>query len=72
MYVIYICIYIHHHLGEYRHKNQELEHILFWNEGSIFFLYFLGPSKSLHNPLDSDEQVAFFLIVVPPPSLTGT
>jgi hypothetical protein len=35
VYVFNICVYIHYHLVEYIHKNEELKQILFWNGGSI-------------------------------------
>jgi hypothetical protein len=33
----YIYVYIHHYPVEYRHKNQELKRILFWDGGSTYF-----------------------------------
>jgi hypothetical protein len=33
--MFYICVKIHHHLFNHKHKNQELKRILIWNKESI-------------------------------------
>jgi hypothetical protein len=38
MYVFYICVEIHHYPFEYRHKNQVLKRLLFWDRGGISML----------------------------------